>query len=69
MVAGDRDTLGAMACAVSGAYPGVDAVSARRLERLETLSRIEDLSRPLGQLRQRVNQDLNSFSGGPGSAG
>jgi poly(ADP-ribose) glycohydrolase ARH3 len=41
---GDRDTLGAMACAVSGAYLGVDAIPPAWREKLENRKHIEDLA-------------------------
>lgn len=44
---GDRDTLGAMACAVSGAYLGAAAIPAPWWERLENRERIESLARRL----------------------
>ncbi len=44
---GDRDTLGAMACALSGAYLGVDAVPLLWREKLENRELIENLARKL----------------------
>jgi poly(ADP-ribose) glycohydrolase ARH3 len=44
---GDRDTLGAMACAVSGAYLGAGAIPVPWWDRLENRARIEDLARRL----------------------
>lgn len=41
---GDRDTLGAMACAVSGAYLGIDAIPNKWVERLENRETIEHLA-------------------------
>jgi poly(ADP-ribose) glycohydrolase ARH3 len=41
---GDRDTLGAMACAVSGAYLGVDAIPQAWREKLENRETIEELA-------------------------
>lgn len=52
---GDRDTLGAMACAVSGAYLGVEAVPAIWRAKLENRERIEELA-----------VELASLAGGPG---
>ncbi len=40
---GDRDTLGAMACAVSGAYLGVDAIPHAWPAKLENRAQIEQL--------------------------
>jgi poly(ADP-ribose) glycohydrolase ARH3 len=44
---GDRDTLGAMACAVSGAYLGIEAVPGSWIERLENLTLIRSLAEKL----------------------
>lgn len=41
---GDRDTLGAMACAISGAYLGVDAIPQAWREKLENREQIEGLA-------------------------
>jgi poly(ADP-ribose) glycohydrolase ARH3 len=41
---GDRDTLGAMACAVSGAYLGIEAIPQAWREKLESHQHIEDLA-------------------------
>lgn len=41
---GDRDTLGAMACAISGAYLGVDAIPQAWREKVENRSAIEALA-------------------------
>ncbi len=41
---GDRDTLGAMACAVSGAYLGVEAIPQAWREKIENRQHIEDLA-------------------------
>lgn len=40
---GDRDTLGAMACAISGAYLGVEAIPLEWVRKLENRAVIEDL--------------------------
>lgn len=53
---GDRDTLGAMACAVSGAYLGVEAIPSAWLEKLENREYIESLARDLSELTVR-NED------------
>lgn len=47
---GDCDTLGAMACAVSGAYLGIEAVPAAWREKLERRAAIEDLAKGLVRL-------------------
>ena len=41
---GDRDTLGAMACAVSGAYLGIRALPRSWIEKLENRSYVENLA-------------------------
>ncbi len=46
---GDRDTLGAMAGAISGAYLGVDAIPSVWRERLENRDDIEGLARRLAE--------------------
>jgi poly(ADP-ribose) glycohydrolase ARH3 len=47
---GDRDTLGAMACAISGAYLGVDAIPQAWREKLENREAIEDLAARLARM-------------------
>ena len=54
---GDADTLGAMACAISGAYLGVGAIPEDWLEKLENRSMLEDLARGLAE--QYVQQATN----------
>ncbi|MGD9037987.1 MAG: ADP-ribosylglycohydrolase family protein [Desulfobacteraceae bacterium] len=44
---GDRDTLGAMACAISGAYLGLEAIPSGWREKLENRAHIEDLASEL----------------------
>jgi len=46
---GDRDTLGAMACAVSGAYLGIDAIPQSWRQKLENRAYIEDLASTLAE--------------------
>jgi poly(ADP-ribose) glycohydrolase ARH3 len=46
---GDRDTLGAMACAISGAYLGVEAIPPPWRERLENRAYIEKLAFELSE--------------------
>jgi poly(ADP-ribose) glycohydrolase ARH3 len=48
---GDRDTLGAMACAVSGAYLGIGAIATEWRARLENRAQIEALARQLAVLK------------------
>lgn len=50
---GDRDTLGAMACAISGAYLGVDAIPFSWVEKLENRDYIEDLASGLAEMARR----------------
>jgi poly(ADP-ribose) glycohydrolase ARH3 len=47
---GDRDTLGAMACAISGAYLGVDAIPQRWRDKLENYDRIQGLAMRLAEM-------------------
>jgi poly(ADP-ribose) glycohydrolase ARH3 len=47
---GDRDTLGAMACAISGAYVGIDHIPQVWIEKLENRSYIEDLAKRLSEI-------------------
>jgi len=49
---GDRDTLGAMACAVSGAYLGVEAIPQTWREKVENRTYIEDLALRLAAMRE-----------------
>ncbi|MEE9274641.1 MAG: ADP-ribosylglycohydrolase family protein [bacterium] len=44
---GDRDTLGAMACGISGAYLGVEAIPEEWRGKLENLAIIEELAEAL----------------------
>lgn len=44
---GDRDTLGAMACALSGAYLGIGAIPAHWRNKVENVTLIENLAREL----------------------
>jgi len=48
---GDRDTLGAMACGISGAYLGIEAINQSWRRKLENRSYIEDLALRLSELR------------------
>jgi len=50
---GDRDTLGAMACAISGAFLGGAAIPEPWRERLENHGYIETLGRRLAGIEQR----------------
>jgi len=46
---GDRDTLGAMACAISGAYLGIEAIPASWRNKLENRTAIENLASALAE--------------------
>jgi poly(ADP-ribose) glycohydrolase ARH3 len=48
---GDRDTLGAMACAVSGAYLGIEAIPKVWREKTQNRQYIEDLAIQLAEIR------------------
>jgi poly(ADP-ribose) glycohydrolase ARH3 len=48
---GDRDTLGAMACAISGAYLGIEAIPRVWVENLENLAYIHKLASSISNLR------------------
>ncbi len=48
---GDRDTLGAMACAVSGAYLGVEAIPQGWRDKLENRQHIEELALKLAEMK------------------
>ncbi|MFO8163048.1 MAG: ADP-ribosylglycohydrolase family protein [Desulfatiglandales bacterium] len=49
---GDRDTVGAMACAISGAYLGIESIPQSWGEKLENRSYIEDLAVKLSEIRR-----------------
>ena len=51
---GDRDTVGAMACAISGAYLGVEAMPEWWRNKLENLRTVENLARELWQKRESM---------------
>ena len=48
---GDRDTLGAMACAASGAYLGIESIPRLWIGKLENLSYIQDLASRLSEIK------------------
>ena len=50
---GDRDTLGAMACAVSGAYLGIEAIPQAWREKIENRQHIEDLALKLVRVKMK----------------
>lgn len=52
---GDRDTLGAMACGISGAYLGVEAIPEDWLMKLENREYIEKLAMELVERRRDTN--------------
>ena len=47
---GDRDTLGAMSCAISGAYLGIEAIPLSWRQRLENRAHIEGLALSLARV-------------------
>jgi len=49
---GDRDTLGAMACAVSGAYLGLESIPSVWRTKLENRSHIEHIAHRLFEMRK-----------------
>ncbi|NOZ23253.1 MAG: hypothetical protein GXP25_19445 [Planctomycetes bacterium] len=51
VVPGDSDTLGAMACAISGAYLGIEGIPQDWVERLENREHIEGLARKLAEMK------------------
>jgi poly(ADP-ribose) glycohydrolase ARH3 len=48
---GDRDTLGAMACALSGAYLGIESIPQSWINKLENRLYFEDLALKLAEIR------------------
>lgn len=50
---GDRDTLGAMACAISGAYLGVDSIPQSWREKLENGPYTQDLAQKLSEVQPK----------------
>jgi len=51
---GDRDTLGAMACAVSGAYLGIESMPQGWRAKLENRSYIESLAKSLAAISEQT---------------
>ena len=49
---GDRDTLGAVACAISGAYLGVEAIPQAWREKIDNRRHIEDLAIQLMRMKE-----------------
>jgi poly(ADP-ribose) glycohydrolase ARH3 len=52
MHGGDRDTLGAMACAISGAYLGIESIPQTWKEKLENRFYIEGLALRLFEISE-----------------
>lgn len=50
---GDRDTLGAMACAISGAYLGIEAIPLSWRNKLENQTTIENLASSLAEIEKQ----------------
>jgi poly(ADP-ribose) glycohydrolase ARH3 len=61
---GDRDTLGAMACAISGAYLGVDAIPRSWRDRIENQQHIEGLAVELHAITGQGDGAQELHSGG-----
>jgi poly(ADP-ribose) glycohydrolase ARH3 len=53
---GDRDTMGAMASAISGAYLGVEAIPRPWLEKLENRAYLEELTHKMVDMLPRSSQ-------------
>jgi poly(ADP-ribose) glycohydrolase ARH3 len=53
---GDRDTLGAMACGISGAYLGVEAIPRAYREKLENREYVESLALKLAEAVRRSDR-------------
>ncbi|MBW2065628.1 MAG: ADP-ribosylglycohydrolase family protein [Deltaproteobacteria bacterium] len=51
---GDRDTLGAMACAISGAYLGIEHIPRQWMEKLENRDYIEALASRLFMMKNKA---------------
>jgi poly(ADP-ribose) glycohydrolase ARH3 len=51
---GDRDTVGAMACAISGAYLGVEAIPQELREKVENREHIEGLAVRLAEMTSQT---------------
>ncbi len=51
LAGGDRDTIGAMACAISGAYLGADCLPDAWVEKLENASYIKQLAMKMAELK------------------
>jgi poly(ADP-ribose) glycohydrolase ARH3 len=49
---GDRDTLGAMGCAISGSYLGIDSIPSAWRKKLENRSHIETIALKLADLKR-----------------
>ncbi len=58
MVRGDRDTIGAMACGISGAFLGVENISSEWLLKLENRCYIEELSLRLVEKIQELQHNF-----------
>ena len=61
---GDRDTLGAMACAISGAYLGLDAIPQLWRDKLENRPYIERLATKLAAISRSANLARSGISAG-----
>ena len=59
---GDRDTLGAMACAISGAYLGIEAIPEWWRNKLENLRGVENLARELWKKHESMTSSKEGRS-------
>lgn len=55
---GDRDTLGAMACAISGAYLGIEAIPNHWIDKIENRVKIEELALSLLEIAEAIKNDI-----------
>lgn len=55
---GDRDTLGAMACAISGAYLGIEAIPNYWIDKIENRVKIENLALSLLEIAKAIKTDI-----------
>jgi poly(ADP-ribose) glycohydrolase ARH3 len=59
---GDRDTLGAMACAMSGAYLGIEAIPEWWRNKVENLGVVENLARELWKKHESMTSSKEGRS-------
>ncbi len=56
---GDRDTLGAMVCAISVAYVGIESIPQSWRQKLENRSYIEDLALRLSEIKRVFSNECS----------